>query len=531
MAPATTLSSVAQGLGDPIQGGAQLLTNALPAGVVGAVNDATAWANRQPVIGPAMRAIGMVPATADDINRQTAEREQQYQASRAAAGETGMDWPRIAGQVVPAAAATLAFRAPASVLGAAGQGAAQGAALGALQPTTGAPADFAAEKVGQAASGAAFGALGGAAGHMVGRAIAPQADPQARALYDAGVRLTPGQAAGGALRRVEDALTSAPLVGDVVRGAQREALDTFNVAVANRVLRPLNTTVPAGTQPGRDLVEFVGQRISSAYDDAISRAQPFAADRQFAQDLAGIGQQFLTPASRQTWNAIIRDRVMSRLQSGQISAAEYQTIRSDLGQLSRRYGASQEPANREMADAFRGLQSAFDDLLARSNPQIAADIRAANSAYAAFVRMSDAAGRQGANNGVFSPAQLSAAVRSGDNSVRRGAYARGDALLQDLSDAGRAVLPSTVPDSGTAGRLATLAGLGGLAGGQLGVPAGVLAAGGGAMAAYTPLGRQALAAALLARRPLPVQAAGNAVALAGAPVAVPLGNMILSPPP
>lgn len=529
-APATAGQSFVQGLTDPVQGGAQLLANSLPRGAVDAVNDATSFLNRQPVIGPAMRALGMVPATPEDLNRQTVEREQQYQAARAAGGDSGMDLPRMAGALVPAVAMAVATRTPQTLLGAVGYGAAQGAAQGALQPVTD-PENFAAQKAGQIGLGGALGAVGGPVGHVIGRAIAPHASEQARALYEAGVRLTPGQAAGGAVRRVEDALTSAPLVGDVVRGAQREALDTFNTAVANRVLQPLGATVPRNVQPGRDLVEFVDDTISRAYDGAISRAQPFAPDRQFAQDLAGIGQQFMTPRSRAEYNSIVRDRVLSRLQAGQISPAEYQTIRSDLGLLGRRYGSSQAPADQEMAEGFRALQGAFDSLLARTNPQIARELRAANAAFAGFVRMSDAASRQGSNNGVFSAAQLSGAVRANDRSVRRGAYARGDAMLQDLTDAGRAVLPSSVPDSGTAGRLATLAGIGGVLGGQMGVPAGVLAGGGGALAAYTPLGRQALAALLLARRPAPVQAAGDLIAASGAPVTVPLGSMLLSPPP
>ena len=51
----------------------------------------------------------------------------------------------------------------------------------------------------------------------------------------------------------------------------------------------------------------------------------------------------------------------------------------------------------------------------------------------------------------------------GDKSAGKGAFARGDALMQDFAEVGQRVLPSTVPDSGTTGRV-LMAGLAGGAG-------------------------------------------------------------------
>ena len=64
-----------------------------------------------------------------------------------------------------------------------------------------------------------------------------------------------------------------------------------------------------------------------------------------------------------------------------------------------------------------------------------------------------AASSVAAKDGVFTPAQLHAAVKAKDKSMDKGAFARGNALMQDLSSAGKNVLPSNIPDSGTAGRL------------------------------------------------------------------------------
>jgi hypothetical protein len=66
-----------------------------------------------------------------------------------------------------------------------------------------------------------------------------------------------------------------------------------------------------------------------------------------------------------------------------------------------------------------------------------------------------------------------------DKSKDKSAFARGNALMQDLGDAGKSVLGNKVPDSGTAQRL--LYGGGALASGALNpmIPASLL--GGGAL--------------------------------------------------
>jgi hypothetical protein len=98
---------------------------------------------------------------------------------------------------------------------------------------------------------------------------------------------------------------------------------------------------------------------------------------------------------------------------------------------------------------------------------------------------------------MFTAAQLAQAVRQMDTSTRKGAVARGNALMQDLSDAGVNVLPSKVPDSGTAARLA----VGGSLLGGTHYLSPELAIGAGALTLpYLPYAREATTA-LLAKRP------------------------------
>jgi hypothetical protein len=517
--PTTRLQRFATGVGDVIQGGAQLAANALPAGVVDAVNGATAYVNDLPVVGPVTRALGMTPATPTQINQQTAQRESEYQASRRAGGETGTDWMRMAGNVVGGLPLAAALPVGATIPGAIVAGAASGAAGAALEPVT--QPDYWGGKQNQLMTGGAIGAGLGPAGLVAGRLIAPRISPNVRTLSDAGVEMTPGQIIGGAARTVEDAATSVPVLGEQVKRAQRNSIETFNRASSNEALAPIRETVSAATPAGREMVQETGDRISAAYDRAYSQARPFGPDAQFANDIQQLGQQFLTPTARNTFAAALQNDVISRIQAagGQIDADTFRAIKTELGNRARQYGRSQEPDNQELSEAFGGVLQAMHGLMARSNPQTAPLLREADAAFARNVRVEGAAGRVGAVDGVFTPAQFAGSVRQADNSVRKGGFARGNALMQDLSDAARDVLPNKLPESGTTPRLLQAALLGGTATGYINPWA---AAGGAALyGAYTDPARRAIAATLLARRPTAINELGEVIAGSGGPVAGP----------
>jgi hypothetical protein len=283
-------------------------------------------------------------------------------------------------------------------------------------------------------------------------------------------------------------------------------------------------------------VDDVYTRIGQAYDNALPRVRAFGPDQQFMADMTASYQRFLTPESRAQFDGFLQNNILSRPRNGVIDGDTFKTIEEELGRAFRTYRASGAPADREFASAALDVQRAFRDLLERSNPAIAPQIRAANESFARYIRMEGAASAQGATEGVFSPLQLSGAVRRADSSGRHGAYARGDALMQELSDAGRAVLPSTVPNSGSPERimLAQLLSGGGAGMGAATAGAGLLPAaiaGTIGAGAYSGPGQRAIQAAMLGRRWAPVTAAGNALATAGAPAGVALGGMMLDPPP
>ena len=522
--PGPAPSGFAMGMGDLVHGGAQLLANAIPSGVVDAVNAGARALNEAPVIGPVTRALGMTPATPQDLNQGVATREAEYQAARRAAGESGVDWGRLGGQVAASIPAALALPAVGSgILGAGLTGAFQGGILGAAQPVTNPNGDFWDEKGRQATQGAVAGGVVGPVAHVVGRAIAPNLTAQQTALREAGVPLTPGQIAGGFAQRLEEKAGSLPVVGEAIGRAQQRGIEGFNRAAANNALAPIGQRVARDAAVGRELVEDVGQRISAAYDRALVGIKPFGPDAAFAADLTRIGAGFLTPENAKAFAKALQDRVVSRLQAsgGVLDGATYQTIKSELGSLAREYGSAVGNAGeRELGRAFTAVQKSFQDLLARANPQARGALRSADEAYTRFLRVQAAAGKTGAVEGVFTPAQLGQAVREMDTSARHSAFARGDAPMQELSDAGRNVLSVRTPNSGTADRLLTATLGAGAATGAIPLPA--LLGGGAALGAYSRLG-QAGINDLFAHSVGPVaQAVGNTVAGSGGALGVPL---------
>lgn len=526
---AGALNSFRQGAGDIAQGGAQLLANALPTGAVDWVNRQAQALNEAPYIGPATVAAGMTPATAADINQQTGQRETGYQAERQMFGQEGFDVPRVAGQMAAAAPLAVALPAGNSVIGSAFAGAAQGAASSALQPvpdTSRVP--YGEQKLQQISGGAQVGAVMGPAGYMIGRALAPDVRPGVRELAAEGVQMTPGQMIGGTAQRIEGGLTSVPGIGDQIRHAQRDSVESLNRAVGNRVLGQIGQALPDDVPAGRQMVDEVGNRISQAYATAHGAVRPFQADAQYGRDVVTAIGKLPNPQTQQQVAQQINGVIAEFTQGGPVTGEVYQKIKSELGRLARDYANSAVGSERQIGRVFEDATKAFRDLLVRTNPAIAPSLRAADQAHAMAIRMNAAAAAPGATDGVFTPTGLSQAVRQADPSLRHNAYARGDALLQDLSDRAKSILPSTVPDSGTPYRAALMAGLLG-GGGALGVPPAALAAGAGAYAAYTPLG-QRIIQMLLARQPgVATQAAGNAIAGGGGLAAPAVIGGLLAP--
>ena len=396
------------------------------------------------------------------------------------------------------------------------------AGMGALSAGTGAATEAltGSKPLGIAASIAAPAAASRVAGGM-------QLRPDAETLNKAGVKMTPGQMAGGTLQRIEDALTSVPLLGDAIKSAQRRGFESFGVAAANGALKPIGEKIPSGVK-GNEAVGYAQDKLGSAYNSlrdrmkgsldgptqapgvtALPSPNPTPTLRMELDNIKTMGANLPKDQSRQL-NDIIQSEIIDRFPKSPGSVASGETIKnieSQLGNLSKTMGRSENYDVRKLGLAVKEAQASVRRMVERENPQHAAELEKINEGWAIFKRVQGAASSVASKDGVFTPAQLHAAVKNQDISKDKAKFARGDALMQDFSGAGKNVLSQTVPDSGTATRALVEGGL--LGAGSLGAymyehP--VLGAlGAGATLAgtlpYTPWGQTAIQSVMANKRP------------------------------
>ncbi len=505
------MERIGQGMRDPIDGSAQLLTKMLPQGMVNAGNSLNNW------LADNTGLVGRLPA--GGVDQQVRENEAKYQASRG--DEAGrFDAYRMGGNVLSPANVAIAARTPQAVstLGRVGLGALGGAASGAMNPVT-AGDDFTSEKLKQVGVGGAFGGAVPAVVGGVSRVVSPKAsvNPNVQLLKSEGVTPTIGQALGGRWNTLEEKATSLPIAGDMISSARARALSEFNNAAINRASGKVGAQVE-GT--GQGAIREAGDAISQSYDDALSSIKVVRFDPQFGQDLAQLKgmAQSLTPPMRAKFNAKLDEVVGSRMSgAGSMLGPTYKKVDSEIGQLAAKFGKSSVASESELGDAFTQLQNLLKQQAMRSNPNAATALKQADAGWANLVRLEGAA-KAGKNaEGLFTPAQLNAAIQKADSSVRGRSVSRGTALMQDLGNAGQQVIGNKVPNSFTTDRAL-------IAGGGLGayfldplIPAGLLGAG----AMYTqPM--QALLSGAVANRPQSAQAIAEALRKAS-PGLVPLG--------
>lgn len=472
---------LARGVRDVVDGGAQFLVNS----VEKVIPDGTALDDL------AKKEVARVNA----INQRA---ESDYRQNWLQGQDPGLDPWRIGGNAALSFAATRRLPVGKTIPQKALSGATAAGATTLAAPVDPSK-DYWTEKGTQVGTSAALGAGIGSGIGAVARMIKPNTAPEVKKLIDAGVAPTIGQTLGGAAKRVEDGLTSVPIIGDVIKSGQRRAVEQFNAAAINRALQPIGAKLPKGLTAGNDAVEFAGQKISSVYDDLLPKMNLVADDafNQQLQSLRGLASEMPDSQAKQ-FNAILDNNILKRFSpNGHMLGTTAKEVDSKIGQLYRSYSKSPDPDHRMLANALKETQSIFRGAAKRANPQFAKELGAADTAYANLLRVENAAGRVGSKEGVFSPAALRGAVRAKDSSMNKRQFARGNALMQDLADAGQSALGQTVPDSGSAYRIFTGTGLAGLTS-MLNPALGAGLLGSGAM--YSPVG-QKMVAKLLTQRP------------------------------
>ena len=385
------------------------------------------------------------------------------------------------------------------------------------------------------------------------RAAAPRALPQSNALkaqlagrdseyakrvdelHRSGVELTPGQIKGGADKVKEDRATSSPYRGPAIEAARSRSIDQYNRATYDKVLAPVGKSYPKDAPVGHDAIAQIEPTLSRSYDDALTHARVNDTP-EFTTKLADLRKEAdrLKPDNRAQFEQVVNDDLLHEFPSGGMDGKAFKKVESKLSYESRRRMSSQDEDVRETGKMIGKLKNELhDQMIASSPPETVAKVQAADKSWAMFKRVQKATVKAGSKDGRFSPSNLLQAVKEGDKSKDKSQYAKGDALLQRWARAGQTVLPSTVPDSGTAGRMKQgIAGrvigssLGAAVGHHLG-PLGAEAGAAAGFAAGEPIdnavagGTNALARALLAR---------SSARMAGRPVAGRNAMRAIAPP-
>jgi hypothetical protein len=437
-------SGFLMGLKDPISGGAQFLPKGLEL--------LTSLGGTVP--NPVSKFFG---SEAQRVSEMVKAEEAGYQANRAASGSEGIDWSRLAGNVVNPANIAVGLRGAqaAQALGATGRAipaAAAGAAQAVLTPVT-SEGDYTTEKATQIGIGAGMGVLGEAAAQGVAKIANPLVSKAEKTMRDLGITPTPGQTMGGVFKKAEDFAQNLPLVGEQIRGAREKVLFDYNKAVINKALDKVDDKLPASVV-GRDAVNYAAEQISNKYDDVLGKMSFNLDFKTTSGILSSLNKSNLTSdAQRQEATNVLNNIVLDKFSNSKIPGTTYKQIESDLRKEASKYLNSASASDRNVGEALQNVLKTFKEELKSQNPKWTSTLRRIDSAYGDLSIMSKAAANTGAENGVFTPKQYQLAVKQLDVTRNKKNFARGLARGQELAETGMQVIGNPV-NSTLEGRLA-----------------------------------------------------------------------------
>lgn len=305
------------------------------------------------------------------------------------------------------------------------------------------------------------GALGAGAGRAVGAMAAPfvrgvRPTPQAQALMDRGIPLTPGMVRNGGLQALENRLASIPGFAGAISNRQREAVNAWNRDLLQRVT-PDATISAAGHEGFKD----ASAAFTEAYDKLWQRELPLDLSvlDGFWKNTVQRADVSLDPTSAATFG-----ETLGRLMRGTLTPAAYAAddailvsgpAISQVDDLLRK--EAQNAGRRgegQLAEQFGIARRQLKDLLPKD---FVNEWNRIDGLYKEFTILRRAAGYKGAaaQEGIFTPDQLLSAAIAADKSAGKGATAKGLAALQSEATQARRVMGSNLPAErlGTAEKL------------------------------------------------------------------------------
>lgn len=315
-------------------------------------------------------------------------------------------------------------------------------------------------------TGIALGTVGSTLGQGVGRALGAsvggaQRTAAAQALKDRGVPVSVARQLG--MGRVEDVMQSLPIAGDVARARQAESFQGFNQAAFDIAADPATRlSTPVQIAPGmfgRDGIDGLQAVERQAYNNTLGNVN-VGIDPQFTTDFAAAAR--LVGNLPEDYQSAARDVVAGRvgpaINNGQMTGPDYQqAIRGIRTAKSGAKNVGKAGFEDKYISALNAVEDTLTGVVQRNaGPNVVNDLGLANDVYSNRKILENASldrARIGTRSGemnVFTPSQLLDSTRQAE--VR---YGKGEALRQ-FGEQGQQVLPTTLPNSGTADRMIAL---------------------------------------------------------------------------
>lgn len=228
-----------------------------------------------------------------------------------------------------------------------------------------------------------------------------------------------------------------PGIGDMIARARGMARQDFNNAAVNRATAPIGIKVDG---VGHNAVDAAHQALRDVYDTLLT-GMTIRPDQQLVNELSRISASHtLRPQETDMFNSLIKGHLDGFGQSGTMSGKDFKVLESSLRNDAAGFSGGADGYQKKLGSALNNALDSFRSALTRSNPNEAPQLQKINEGWANLVRVENAANREINAEGVFTPGQLNQAVRATDQSARHNASARGQSLMQDLSNAGQQVL-------------------------------------------------------------------------------------------
>ena len=452
--PLGIAQSLVEGITNPIYGLSQVAYNAaneFAPGIVDGIEAADSWLydNTGGVLG----------SPSGDVNQQIADRAEMMELNTGYSSDE-LNPVEFVGEVAPyllaggpAMNAAKGVLAPSNVAKLGGAGAAGGASI----PIEDTDENYWAKVGTNSAVGAGMGmALPPLASAATNRLLRNVVSPEMNTLRQMGVTPSLGQQIGGAVNDIEQKMTSIPILGGAINSVRESAKDSWRDATVQRALDPIDAKIVGASGDMQGAMADSFEAVSAAYTSALDNIGGFRLSNRTTHDLArlydNVKRGALTDDEVSAFMRFWNGNITPRIKDGGITAQTYKKLDSELS------NAIANQKNSDIKGAFLEAKDILSRQVAEEFPDSAAQIKAANEAYANLVRVNKAVGSSLGRDGKFGAGQLSTAIRSADKSAQKKAATTGTAPMSKEARAGRALM-DTVPNSGTADRTLTALGV------------------------------------------------------------------------